>query len=88
MGIIKQNIYEKFNTELKRLKEKDSFRSFKPYSEKDSKYIDINGKRLLNLSSNDYLGLSSNTELLKEFYEKYKSDKNSDLDLDLHTHGY
>ena len=58
MGIIKQNIYEKFNTELKRLKEKDSFRSFKPYSEKDSKDIDINGKRLLNLSSNDYLGLS------------------------------
>ena len=77
MSEIKQNIYEKFNTELEKLKEKDSFRSFKPYSEKDSKYINLSGKKYLNLSSNDYLGLASNTQLLKEFYKENKFDEKS-----------
>ena len=83
MDRMKKDIYKKFTLELDKLKEKDSFRSLKPYSEKENKYVNIKDKRLLNLSSNDYLGLSSNTELLKEFYEKHKSDKNSDLEFRL-----
>ncbi|NOR45312.1 MAG: aminotransferase class I/II-fold pyridoxal phosphate-dependent enzyme [Candidatus Delongbacteria bacterium] len=72
---MKKDIYKKFTLELDGLKEKDSFRSFKPYSEKENKYINISGKKYLNLSSNDYLGLSSNKEIIKEFYVTNKFDE-------------
>ena len=42
----------------------------------NGKYIEFtNGKILLNLSSNDYLGLVENTELKKRFFDKYPIEK-------------
>ena len=49
-------------------------RCIKNINHKHGKYVNIEGKDLLNLSSNDYLGLSTNKELLNEFLSKF-SDK-------------
>ena len=44
--------------ELKELKEKGLYRQLYYSREKPGKFVNLNGKRLLNLSSNDYLGLA------------------------------
>jgi len=60
--------------ELKKLKESGSFRQIPEISEKNGEYVIINGKKLLNLSSNDYLNLSTNEELAKEFVNSFESN--------------
>ncbi len=60
--------------ELEKLKQNSCFRSIKNIEEKFSKYILVEGKKLLNLSSNDYLNISTNSDLKAEFIEKYKND--------------
>lgn len=52
--------------ELKNLRNKGNLRSLK-----------IRSNSLINLSSNDYLGITSDTELKKEFYSKYNLDFSS-----------
>lgn len=66
------NFYEE---EIKKLVEKDNFRQVKDIEEKHSKFLSINGKDLLNFSSNDYLNLSTDKDLINEFLEKYKTNK-------------
>ncbi len=56
--------------EINRLKEENNFRTIKNIEKKDGKYIFVNGKKLLNLSSNDYLGLGNDINIKKEFFEK------------------
>lgn len=65
------NYIQQINNELKSLKENNNYRTLNLSDYKD-KYIIINNnnKPMLNLSSNDYLGLSSNLDLQKEFLEK------------------
>ncbi|AWB11120.1 8-amino-7-oxononanoate synthase [Thermodesulfobium acidiphilum] len=46
------------------LKSQFNFRSIRPISNGAEKYININGKKLLNLASNNYLGLTNN-EIIK-----------------------
>lgn len=61
--------------ELNKLKENSSFRTIKNIQGKFSKYIIVDEKKLLNLSSNDYLNLSTDKDLTNEFVDKYKNDR-------------
>lgn len=63
-----------YNEEIKKLKEKDNFRYIHNIEEKNKKFLSINGSNMLNFSSNDYLNLSTDRILIKEFLNKYKED--------------
>ncbi len=56
------------------LKENDSFRSIKNIEKRISKYIFVLDRKMLNLSSNDYLNVSTNKDLVFEFLDKHKKD--------------
>lgn len=58
---------EKFDEQLKILKKHSHFRDIKDFESKDEKYIYINDKKLINLSSNNYLGFADNKSLTEEF---------------------
>ena len=58
-----------YDEELKKLKEEHSYRQIPDITEKNDKYVVISGKKLLNFSSNDYLNLSTNEELAREFVD-------------------
>ena len=62
-----------YKEEIKKLVEKDNFRQVHNIEEKAGKFLFIEGKTLLNFSSNDYLNLSTNKNLINEFIEKYKN---------------
>ena len=64
-----------FEIELDLLKKDNNLRSIKNIDSKDGKYIYLNGRKLLNLSSNNYLNIGNNKELEKEFFENsYKKE--------------
>lgn len=60
-------MYENYEKILENLKENSHFREIRNIEEKDEKYICFNGKKLLNLSSNNYLGLGDNKNITEEF---------------------
>ena len=62
-----------YDDEIKKLVEKDSFRQVHNIEYKTGKYLSIDGKKMLNFSSNDYLNISTDRDLLNEFIEKYKN---------------
>ena len=68
--------YSSFEQELETLRQKGQYRSLNTIAHRDPTDADFNGKRYLNLSSNDYLGLGANRRLLEEFLS---SDAKSDL---------
>ena len=59
-------IINNINQELLVLKEKKNYRSLPPLVH-DGRDVILNGKRMLNLSSNDYLGLANDVSLREEF---------------------
>ena len=59
-------ISDHINQELLTLKEKKNYRSLPPLLH-DGRNVILNGQRMVNLSSNDYLGLANNISLRKEF---------------------
>ena len=61
-----------YDEEIKKLAEKDNFRQIHNIEEKHGKYLTISGRDMLNFSSNDYLNLSTNLELIDEFLSKYR----------------
>lgn len=67
---------KKYEEELKKIKEKSRFRQIPNIENKDEKYIFSEGKKYLNLSSNDYLGLSQDKDLIKEFISEFQNDEN------------
>ena len=62
-------MYENFNEILNDLKQHSHFRNIKDFDKKDGKFIYFNGKKLLNLSSNNYLGIADKENITKEFLE-------------------
>lgn len=62
-------MFEKYSKELNNLKEQSHFRDIKDFEKKDEKHIWLNGQKLINLSSNNYLGFADNSEITKEFLE-------------------
>ena len=60
-----------YQNRLSLLKEQSSFRFIKDIVQ-EGKYIIYKGKRLLNLSSNDYLGISASKHIEEEFLSQYK----------------
>ena len=59
-----------YNNILFKLKEQSHFRDIKNFDGKDEKYIYFNGKKLINLSSNNYLGFADNKFLCQRFVIK------------------
>ncbi len=57
--------------ELKELKSNNMFRQISPIEKKEGEFVFINGKKMINFSSNDYLGLSTDKTLVEEFCNKY-----------------
>ncbi len=58
---------KKLDEQLKSLKKRSHFRDIKDFESKDEKYIYFNGKKLINLSSNNYLGFADNAKITQEF---------------------
>ena len=54
-------ISDHINQELLTLKEKKNYRSLPPLIH-DGRNVILNGQRMVNLSSNDYLGLANNIQ--------------------------
>ena len=67
-------LYQSYADTLDQLKAQGNYRFFKQI-ERDGQFIHLNGKRMLNLSSNDYLGLAENVELKTEFLDTYPIEK-------------
>ncbi|MEI6848260.1 MAG: 8-amino-7-oxononanoate synthase [Chlorobiaceae bacterium] len=59
--------YERIRCELEDLRQHDSYRELPNITARNGKFITVNGKCLLNLSSNDYLSLGDNPTLLAEY---------------------
>ena len=55
-----------YKERLQQIRESGTYRSLQP-TETEGKYVYVSGKKLLNLSSNDYLGLQELTGLAEEY---------------------
>ena len=67
-------MFETYTETLEDLKSHSHLRALKDYGDKDEKYIYFKGQKLLNLSSNNYLGLADNSAVTKEFLESAGAD--------------
>lgn len=62
------SLLDHFSQQIDELKQQGNLRQLSTYTQQD-RYIYINGQQMLNLSSNDYLGLASNVLLREEFFD-------------------
>lgn len=60
-------MYDNYKEILEELKKHSHFRDLKNFDCKDEKYIYFKGKKLLNLSSNNYLNFADNKQVTEEF---------------------
>jgi len=67
-------MYEDYKNILGGLKEHSHFRDLKDITAKDEKYIYYKGKKLLNLSSNNYLNFADNKQITEEFLNYAKNE--------------
>lgn len=65
---------ESISEELALLQQSGMMRRLQPLSGRGGGWVDCRGRRLINLSSNDYLGLAGDTALLDEFYAQRTDD--------------
>lgn len=68
------SLLEHYEKQLDQLKSKGNFRQFKSNIQQD-KFIEINQKKMLNLSSNDYLGLASDINLREQFFDETANER-------------
>ena len=66
-------IVERMRQEMQDLKEDSNLRRLPQMTHEGSKVV-VNGKRMLNLSSNDYLGLAADRKLREEFLKTLTPD--------------
>jgi len=69
------SLYAPYIEALEELKLNSSFREIKNIKQ-DGKFINLNNKRLLNFSSNDYLGISQDKPLRDKFLKDYLESGN------------
>lgn len=62
-------MYDDYKRILEKLKSHSHFRNLKNFEKKDEKYIYYKGKKLLNLSSNNYLNIADNQAITQEFLD-------------------
>lgn len=62
-------MYDDYKKVLDDLRQHSHFRDLKDFDSKDEKYIFYRGKKLLNLSSNNYLNFADNKEITAEFLD-------------------
>jgi 8-amino-7-oxononanoate synthase len=70
-------VISRYSKKLQNLEAKGRLRSLKPLQHGDSGIVTYKGNHLLNLSSNDYLGIGEDTALRQAFYHT-QSQENSD----------
>ena len=63
---------DRLRRELDELERLDRYRHLPDISARSGKHIVVNRERLLNLSSNDYLGLGDNREMLQRFMSEFR----------------
>jgi 8-amino-7-oxononanoate synthase len=63
-----------FHEELAGLEQSGRLRQLRPLGGRRRCHIECQGKELLNLTSNDYLGLAGDASLLHRFYEGMAPD--------------
>ena len=68
------NMYDDYENILNELKNHSHFRDLKDFEGKDEKFIYYKGKKLLNLSSNNYLNFADNKDLNEEFLDTVGAD--------------
>lgn len=69
-------MYDDYKKILDELKQHSHFRDLKEFDAKDEKFIYFKGKKLLNLSSNNYLNFADNKKITEEFLD-FAGDKYS-----------
>ena len=63
------SMLDHYAEQLDELKTQGNFRQFRSNIQTD-RWIEIDKQRMLNLSSNDYLGLAANTQLREQFFDE------------------
>ena len=63
------HLLDHFSTQLDQLKQQGNLRQFTANLQQD-RYITINQQRMLNLASNDYLGLAADVQLREQFFDE------------------
>ncbi|RZW25916.1 MAG: 8-amino-7-oxononanoate synthase [Desulfobulbaceae bacterium] len=59
---------ELLREELEKMRASGMYRTLRPLSNRGAGTVDLGGSTMINLSSNDYLGLAGNLALIEEFY--------------------
>jgi 8-amino-7-oxononanoate synthase len=77
-GRVEPPIVADIAAELEKLKAMQRFRAIPAAGERSGRFITVGGRELLNLSSNDYLGLGADRELFRSFIAQIRDDRFDD----------